>query len=340
MSVAVVIAAIGDGDPVEMERLDQSRDLWRRLGMAVDLLLVSADQGARFPPIHMSMFRRIGSIRGGVMSRDRSSLNQLLLRMNDGAPYAAAHGIGIGMRPAPSAAGVFVAETSGTGPAGFADLVLARTEEQRVAVATAGCRAVRLPLRRSRPGPALRGRAVGWIGNWSPDRVAAWNRILCRWSRQGADPSEGIVLCGPGAEGIAIPDNLAHRTCTGPTIGHLSVLSLLAAPDPPVAADYTVISTALSLRRPVLVGPRGAEIYDDRWRLPVFDGAEGLCELVAAWSVNDQVFASRLDATRQAFERDLAAMTDHVLRELATLVPVAFAGRSLPVSRPSGHRIR
>lgn len=328
--VAVLVACVGDGKPVETARVEQVRRLWRRLGLAVDLVLVTSGRSASMPPIDVARFRQFGCLPDHVLAAGGDCLDRFLVGMNLGAPYTAAHLVDLEERPSPRAAGVLISEGSGAALAVRGDLVLTRTEDHRAALAGAGCRAVRLPLDGVPPGPAIHGRAVGWIGDWSPGRVRSWGEALHRLSRLGMDLSGGIVLCGPGAAAIAIPDNLARVVCKGPGKGHLSVLGLLVAPDPPLGSDAAVVSGALALGLPVLLGPQGAGAYEDRWHLPVIGSADGLCDLIAAWSADPQVFRGAVIETRRAFERDLAAMTDHVLDEVEALLTTSVTGGPHP----------
>ena len=302
------VAAVVVGVAGHARRIAQVRDLLGTLGLAVDLVVVGGD-GDQVG----SGWRRIGFLPGDA----GDELGAFLDALNDGARYAICHLHGVAL-PA-SLADVRTAEASWTGEA-EADLWFASDEAERAACADLGRRAVRLPVRAVRPGPAVDGVMFGWSGDWPPERREDVTAILDELARAGADPAGGIVLAGPGADGVVVPDNLARHVlvlerCVPPATPGLGL-----APGPLSPADHRTIADLVGMGRPVLIDAAAAGAFEGRWRLPVADGPAGFAALVGHWVADRSAFRTPMAATQRTFARDLEAMTRHVAEELAAMI--------------------
>ena len=313
---AAVILVRGDVDRMEWLRVRQIHALYSGLGLLVDLVMVGADQSAGLLGPADRRFRRFASLRHSAWDSGGRGLAEFLDVLNSRERYLIAHFQGLSTPEGRVPADFVVAEPAVLDRSLNADLYIAEVEEKRTALAARSVVALRMPFDPGADRSAVQGQAIGWIGDWPELRVDQVQETLVRLSRHGVYLSTGIVLMGPGADCVSVPDNLQQWTTVDQRQGHFSVLGLAIAPGPLATREYRIIAQLIASNRPVLLSRDGAEWFEDRWSLPIVNTADDLLKSVETWIGRRDAFSAALRKTRMSYFRDLMDMTRYVSREI------------------------
>ncbi len=321
MSGAVVFADCDLADRSSIARTSQVIDIYAEMGLSVDLVLISDDDGAKLPATLSERARNFASLPRPENGLIPAAVGKALWQSNEEDVYSICHcssgDIGIPWEVAKCR----VVECGAKGAhIGEWDIILAETELERASISGTDAEKLRLPFRP----PHLRldagGRKIGWIGPWSQSRVDAWSAVLASLSQNGVDPADGILLSGPFATGVAIPDNLIHRVAVGSASAHLSTLGLSIAAGDVLDQDHRIAATYLMLDRPVLITQAAADVHEGRWHLPTFDDPKDIVSAVLEWIEKPTALDDKTQSTKLAYQHDLDAMTAHIKRLISAKI--------------------
>lgn len=343
MTTALIVSAAPGMDL----RLAQVLRLYREIGVTCDFIQLSPAEpdatGAASPycPAHRSHGR-------GDLVRDQGhaigtgALVALIRRFDTLRGPAFLHLDRIAPEPALGAAladltagGVLVtwepdlAALAQVPPPGFRPgLILTATDRLRDRCLPLGAEVIRFPEEipaTPPPRPASQGFA-GWAGRWDAALAEAWRGLLYQMSVNSVLPSCRLLLLGPGAARVGMPENplriLRRETVSATASAALDVAIL------PEGGEYArrgEMLETLARGTPVLCLRAAAEDFSDRWRLPVAADLAGLARLIGELLPHWPGDAPHDDLTRGVAEtrreilRDLTVMEEVIRARLLAL---------------------
>lgn len=203
------------------------------------------------------------------------------------------------------------------------DLALAAEESLRATI-EADHPVVRWPF--TAPGlAAAGGPMLGWVGPFDAAAQARWTEVLALLAGWGHRLPGGLLLAGPGAQGIAVPRLFGGVTVQTEAVskGAQRALGLGVLLAESMAGQCNGLAAILMQRTPVFAGSMMLQSAEDRWHLPVFDSAPDLAAALAEWAESGPGADLRTatEATQSAFAYDQAAMDRHVAAVLAAALP-------------------
>lgn len=313
MTGAVIFTNCDLTDRSSVARASQAIDIYVEMGLSVDVILVGNECRSEFPRWLTERIRNFASIPQPEDGQIPPEVGKALWQSIEEDRYSICH-CSTGEIDIPwELAKCRVLECGADGAhIGEWDVVLAETEPARASISGTDAEKLRLPFRPPHLYLDAGGRKIGWIGQWSRSRVEAWSDVLTCLSQNGVDPIDGILLSGPGATKVAIPDNLIHRVAVGSADVHPSALGLAIAAGDMLEGDHRIAATYLMLGRPVVITPAAADIHDGRWHLPTPNDPIDIVSTILEWVEDRSGLNNSTQSTKLAYQHDLDAMTVHI----------------------------
>lgn len=323
MSGAIMFVDRDLNDRSSIARTAQVADIYAKMGLAVDLVLIGNEGQADLPRPLSDRIRNFASLPRPENGRISQTVISALWQTVNDQIYSICHCVNVGLDIPWKVAGCRVAEPgTRTAPAGDWDIVLAETEAARGSITGTDAERLRLPFRPMPVRLDAEGSKIGWIGGWSHRRIEAWSDVLAHLSRTGAEPVGALLLTGSGARDVSVPDNLVHRVAAGAGDAHPSVLGLAIAPGDELADDHRIAATRLMMDKPILITSDAADVHEGRWHLPTPGEPGEIVRMIFDWVKDPTLLKQQTQSTRLAYLQDLDAMTAHIAGQISSRIRV------------------
>lgn len=325
------VLMITDLDPFDrsstrLARFKQLKSFYSRQGWVLDLLVLRSEP-PRGDKVHLPLagFREILTLRSwsSVRGRDRDRLLAHIRLLGDEARYDIVHLDGVDMRQSDDHGVVWIHD-AGAGERPVADCVVDQTfslacfERDRARMGQLGAEAFRLPLSAGTgAATAGLGSMVGWPAKLNDDETDAWDKVLDALANRGANLPDGVAVCPSSTDRQHVPLLLQPDVAIVSQSAVSSVwraIGLGVLPSWSLGAQTHVVLDTIARGCPVLLLAQAADVFEDRWHLPVSEDHAELATRVIDWAEgrNRDVLRDAAIRTHQVLREDAARMDDYV----------------------------